>query len=250
MNQPKKISFVLDGSNAILKLVRPLPSGFKLDKVLSGANAKATFEGIGEPDAAQKAEEAVRENHGYMATEFIVGDDKLTVFVVVPIGKGEIESYLFGFSHRGMRSLENAKCLVVEVIKEMVTRLHFAKVGEQEKEAMFGDLAINHLNAEELEQLADVEQAIEDLRRVRQELINAILRRESATEKPSAVIEMLRKGLPEAAEIPPEQLEETVQKMSIEDVMRLRVLSVKMEAAKKARFELLDLGAQRADEAP
>jgi hypothetical protein len=115
---------------------------------------------------------------------------------------------------------------------------------------MFGDLAINHLNAEELEQLADVEQAIEDLRRVRQELINAILRRESATEKPSAVIEMLRKGLPEAAEIPPEQLEETVQKMSIEDVMRLRVLSVKMEAAKKARFELLDLGGQRADEAP
>jgi hypothetical protein len=45
-------------------LVRPLPSGFKLDKVLSGAKAKVTFEGIGEPNAAQKAEEAVRENHG------------------------------------------------------------------------------------------------------------------------------------------------------------------------------------------
>jgi hypothetical protein len=64
VNQPKKISFVLDGSNAILDLVRPLPSGFKLDKVLSGAKAKVTFEGIGEPNAAQKAEEAVRENHG------------------------------------------------------------------------------------------------------------------------------------------------------------------------------------------
>jgi hypothetical protein len=157
---------------------------------------------------------------------------------------------LFGFSHRGIRSLENAKCLVEEVIKEMVTRLHFAKVGEQEKEAMFGDLAINHLNAEELERLADAEQEIENLRRVRQELITAILARKSTTKKPSAVIEMLRKGLPEAEEIPPEQLEKTVQKMNIEDVMRLGGLAAKMKSAKKVRFELLELGAQRADEAP
>jgi hypothetical protein len=249
MKRINKLSAIIDGITVQTKLKHPLPKGFQLHEILSGDNARTAMKAMRHEDYMARAEAQIRADGPQLRESFIthhfLGPAKFITLASVPGRKDLIEYYVFAFTHRGIHRTEETKLLVNEAISSVLTEFRWAKADKDEKCAIMEKELIRYLTPEELEKLADAEQTIADVPRLKQELLDQILARIWEPEKDPEFLAMLKDGLDLVLPITSkEQAGEAAHKMQYEDLVRGRTLPEKLQAAHK--FQIEGLGTERA----
>jgi hypothetical protein len=240
MKRVKKLSAMIDGLNVEVKLKRPLPSGFRLLDVLSGEQIKADMELVwlkAHLDEAEAKDAKTEAECGEMATITQLGSSTNYLVLVSFARRGVTKHYLFVFAHRGLKGKNETDRIIQEAIRPMLAEFNSKDTSPEERAVIFDNLVIKHLSPEELEKVADREEELKEVSRLKRELIEEILARTWEPEKPEEFLAMIKERLHKDGGFPVENIDELALKMRPLDIKRFSELEDRLIQGEEARQE-------------
>ena len=140
MKQTKRLSAVIDGVSISVDLKYPLPTGFRLQTVLSDDQATAELKQAGLDEylreAAAEVEKMTEEcvENAFYFKAFL--KPKSYMAFVVMTRRGVIKRFLFVFDHRGVRFVNETGKIISAAISSILTDLNWKSAGEEGQAAI------------------------------------------------------------------------------------------------------------------